>query len=475
MVAPRRSFVLALLIATLAVVVGCTSGSSPSGSSGGGSTDDAAGTPDTVAADTGNTGTYEPASVEIGGACTAGEACKSDICYRGTCVATCASPADCDAGQDCSSDDGARKICVTPKYPSAIGKPCAVEDSCDPEGLKCLGGIAVAGAYCTQTCSDDTDCPARYRCSSLGDAGNYCVERTFCAPCVHDGNCAAGAACLNQGAKSYCARPCNQGSTECPGYAYCGDVGNDNWQCVHKAGACVGDGSQCSACNEDTDCVSGGRCLTYTMSHESFCAESCSGGCPSGTSCYDQIGQCVQSGGSADALPTCVNKLSLHMEKGDIMNDFAMVGRKDSNGNGNLSDDPLTLVRMSDFSDRKLIVMNISAVWCSVCRYETTLMKNAMAKYGSKGLTFFQVLYEGPTQGSNVALGHLDSWIKQFNPQGASGVDPTKLTSPINSKPGSTPLNLLIDAKTRKVLFKTNGLPQDGIESLIEYGFALLP
>jgi hypothetical protein len=66
-----------------------------------------------------------------------------------------------------------------------------------------------------------------------------------------------------------------------------------------------------------------------------------------------------------------------------------------------------------------------------------------------------------------MTMGLLKAWNKQLKPAGAVGMDPERWVAQYNTG-GSTPLNVLIDAKTRKVLYKVNGYNRYTIEGQIK-------
>jgi thiol-disulfide isomerase/thioredoxin len=230
-------------------------------------------------------------------------------------------------------------------------------------------------------------------------------------------------------------------------------------------------------------------CLTFILTRESFCATSCATStpaCPAATySCEDipiseteSSKQCVPKGQDARS---CLEKLSPTMEVGDIMDDFAMVGYVDTEGDGfdrEGKSEPLQVVHLSDFKDKKLILFNLAAGWCKPCKLETSgkdydsgakvgpSFLELMQKYGPQGLVVFQVLFDSKEPGVTPDKDFLDLWtFSALRPVGAVGIDPGQLSVTYNTA-GSTPMNMFLDASTRKVLSKDNG--STGIEDTIK-------
>ena len=302
-----------------------------------------------------------------GAACASDAECSSTICYAKKCVKSCTKAADCAKGQVCNSDDGKRLLCITPKYNSDVGKSCAVSGSC-ASGLTCIGTKNDPGTVCSSECKGDLDCPPAFTCVTGADKKKQCIKRRFCSPCLYDGQCGTGK-CATFGGGKHCTRECTKGSTECPVYAECKDTGGGKYHCVHKAGKCKGTGKLCEPCTKNADCNTGGRCLTFNMSQESFCGTDCtqSKSCPSGNKCYQvtQAGdyQCGPTGATTTDYPKCVKSLTPMMKPGDIMDDYAAVGYRDSDGDNDLTDEKLKILKFSDLSDKKIILFNISAFW----------------------------------------------------------------------------------------------------------------
>lgn len=387
---------------------------------------------------------------------TLGTDCKADgdctggtVCHRGTCTKTCGVPGDCAVEQDCSLDGEWRLLCVERAYVSGIGDFCGADGKC-PAGTQCIGTAYSPDAVCSAGCNDDTDCPMNMACMSAG-ASKFCQVRSFCDMCSHAGNCAEGDICVQSGAERFCSRPCTVGKTECKRFAACVAQPDGTGACEHKAGNCVGDGSFCQPCSLDENCD--GKCLSYSFSQESFCSPACGKSCPAGSKCETGSGQCVPVAAKA---PTCAGSLSKMAEVGDVIDDYAMVGMVDTNDDGLLTDEEPRLIKLSHFDAYELILFNVSAVWCSACQAEAVDLRNVEQKYEPKGVVFLQTLYDGQKPGQPMTMSLLKAWNQQLKPAGYVGMDPNRNVTQYNIA-GSSPLNMIIDAKTHKVLYKGNG------------------
>lgn len=126
-------------------------------------------------------------------------------------------------------------------------------------------------------------------------------------------------------------------------------------------------------------------------------------------------------------------------------------------------------IRLSDFynpdgrSDVKLLAVNASAVWCSVCRAEYQDMNDnqTYATYRAKGVEILGTLFQDasyfPAQPSDLSL-----WGK---------VSTHQVKFPLVLDPGfklgaffdsdATPLNMVIDVRTMKIVSITMGYSTD--------------
>ena len=403
-----------------------------------------------------------PATKKVGEACKVDNQCISTICAGKKCRKKCTAAKDCDAKEVCGSDDDKRLFCFVPKVDAEIGKTCAVSKTCS-SSYKCLGtsatsGVYYPGAYCSTLCTSDVDCPLDFKCSGSTADKMYCLQRKFCAACLNDGNCRPGYKCIENGGKKFCSRSCTSGGTDCPGHADCKAAAGGNY-CIHKYGACTGSGGLCDPCRSTKDCKATSQCLTYTFSKESFCATDCTtASCVGDYSCHSTLKKCVPK-----TNPSCT-KYHQRMAIGDVIDDFAMVGYTDSDNNGSLSGEKLRLIKLSKHAaGAKVILFVISAGWCGPCITETKTFKSLLTKYKTKALAIFQVLYDGTTKQTAPTKTTLDYWVKQGDPLGAVGLDPVRaimLYFP-KSSTVSVPFNMLVDAKTMKVLargFKANAV-----------------
>jgi hypothetical protein len=151
------------------------------------------------------------------------------------------------------------------------------------------------------------------------------------------------------------------------------------------------------------------------------------------------------------------------------LEDFAFLGWRDPVAS-DYDVNKLEQVRLSEFynpdgrSDVKLIWINAAAVWCSVCRAEMTDVKNNQihATFGPKGVQMIVTLFEdnnyGPAQPmdlfrwGNANVGFSIDFPLVLDPGFKMGAFFTS---------DATPLNMLVDARTMKVIDATMGYSQN--------------
>jgi hypothetical protein len=117
----------------------------------------------------------------VGQACRSAIDCRSGDCidvvgdpYGPFCTAPCRSDGDCPDSMGCfAGSDGARR-CLHRTGSAVVGAFCRNDADC-AAGL-CIDVYGdMAGAYCTDTCRGDVDCPSSMRCADLAGLGPTCI------------------------------------------------------------------------------------------------------------------------------------------------------------------------------------------------------------------------------------------------------------------------------------------------------------
>jgi hypothetical protein len=153
---------------------------------------------------------------------------------------------------------------------------------------------------------------------------------------------------------------------------------------------------------------------------------------------------------------------------GATLENYAFLGWRDPLGAGyDLS--RLEPVYLADFynpdqrTGTRYLWINASAVWCSVCRAEMADIKNngVSAAFAPKGVQLIGTLFEDNNSGPATPLD-----LKRWGETPAHSIDFPLLLDP-GFKLGAfftsdaTPLNLLVDARTMRVVDATMGYSAD--------------
>lgn len=190
------------------------------------------------------------------------------------------------------------------------------------------------------------------------------------------------------------------------------------------------------------------------------------------------------SGGGAVASPSNVDYQRRDYPEGpygtgegSTLENFAFLGWRDPVGSG-YDETKLEQVQLSEFYDPtgskgiKLIWINASAVWCSVCRAEMRDIKDngVRATFAPKGVQLIVTLFEDNKSGPARPL-DLHNW---------GSAEAHSIDFPLLLDPGfklgafftsdATPLNMLVDARTMRVLDETMGYSSDywdGVDKLL--------
>lgn len=163
--------------------------------------------------------------------------------------------------------------------------------------------------------------------------------------------------------------------------------------------------------------------------------------------------------------------------EGSTLENFAFLGWRDPIASA-YDQSQLEQVELSEFYDPtgskgiKLIWINASAVWCSVCRAEMRDIKNngVRAAFAPRGVQLIVTLFEDNKSGPARPL-DLHNWgsAAEHSIDFPLLLDPGfKLGAFFTSD--ATPLNMLVDARTMRVIDETMGYSSDywdGVDKLL--------
>lgn len=132
----------------------------------------------------------------------------------------------------------------------------------------------------------------------------------------------------------------------------------------------------------------------------------------------------------------------------------------------NCEQNPQTLREMT--CGAELILFNVGAGWCQPCLEETAILENMTHKpYCRRGLRIVQVLFQDD-QSQLATSVFCQAWKQKYSLQFPVLIDPLQQTKEMFDYQTGTPLNLLVDAKTMKILFRWSGEVPQGLEQQIE-------
>lgn len=118
-------------------------------------------------------------------------------------------------------------------------------------------------------------------------------------------------------------------------------------------------------------------------------------------------------------------------------------------------------VRLSDFYDPdgqrgiELLLVNTAAVWCSACRIEHDDLPRRAPSYLPRGLRIVGSLFQDQKQ-NPASVEDLKRWVETFKTNFPMSLDPNYAFG-LYASAETAPLNLLIDARTMKILKKYIG------------------
>jgi hypothetical protein len=130
--------------------------------------------------------------------------------------------------------------------------------------------------------------------------------------------------------------------------------------------------------------------------------------------------------------------------------------------------EPLSLATFHDPTGEthELILVNTAAVWCAVCKNEHRSLPARYAELGPRGLVILSALFQNNT-GDPAVFADLKLWVETFKVDFPMVLDPDyQLGNYATAE--TAPLNLLIDARTMRIIEKFVGDQGSVLWPLIE-------
>lgn len=113
----------------------------------------------------------------------------------------------------------------------------------------------------------------------------------------------------------------------------------------------------------------------------------------------------------------------------------------------------------------ELILLNSAALWCSVCIEEHRSLPEDYAEFESRGLVVLSALFQDQ-RGDPADFDDLRAWIQTFKVPFPMVLDPDYQLG-VYASAETAPLNLLIDARTMRIVEKFVGDQREPLWSLV--------
>lgn len=129
------------------------------------------------------------------------------------------------------------------------------------------------------------------------------------------------------------------------------------------------------------------------------------------------------------------------------------------------------MVHMSDLYNpagkkpKKVLLMNASAGWCSVCKVEAKQLKAFYTELAPEGLEIWFTLFQD-YQGEPVEDKFWEQWMNQIDPNYPTLLD---VDFELNGyfSVDATPMNMVVDLKTMEIVYIATGMDETGIEKAV--------
>ena len=128
-------------------------------------------------------------------------------------------------------------------------------------------------------------------------------------------------------------------------------------------------------------------------------------------------------------------------------------------------------ISLGNFYDPKgtryeILLLNTAAVWCSVCKTEHQTLPEHYAEYALCGLAIVSALFQN-NAGKPAELADLKTWVEAFDVPFPMVLDPDYQLQDYASAE-TAPLNLVIDARTMRILAKFIGNQSRDLWQLVD-------
>lgn len=160
---------------------------------------------------------------------------------------------------------------------------------------------------------------------------------------------------------------------------------------------------------------------------------------------------------------------------GSVIANLELLGQRDDNGNGSVTDDPVRAIHLADYHadpNVKVLVIATSAEWCAPCRQEQSELVALWKKYrdAGAGVAFLEaVIQKQDTTPADTTT--VDQWAAYYHIPFDMASDPMLALSPyydINLFPST----MVVRTSDMVIVAQNRGYQQGWLENAVD---ALLP
>ncbi|MBM4354995.1 MAG: TlpA family protein disulfide reductase [Deltaproteobacteria bacterium] len=127
------------------------------------------------------------------------------------------------------------------------------------------------------------------------------------------------------------------------------------------------------------------------------------------------------------------------------------------------------VVKLSDLyksPTKKLLLINSSAGWCSACKQEAMALKGVYDTYKGDGFEIWFTLFQD-YEGNPATVSFWNKWMNSMKPNYPTLLD-TEFQMGDYFKVESTPMNMMVDLATMKIVYLQVGYNEAGLKSKIK-------
>ena len=166
----------------------------------------------------------------------------------------------------------------------------------------------------------------------------------------------------------------------------------------------------------------------------------------------------------------------------DVIANLSFVGKADDNGDGDITNDPIRKVQLSDYyNDKsiKVLAILVAAEWCGPCQQEQFELVTSFKKYqaGKSGVAYLEAMIES-TNHSPADVGTVDRWAGHAWPNYKDKTmtakipfpvvaDPTVVLAPYYEYP-AFPMQVVIRASDMTIQWQGIGYGPGALEGAID-------